>query len=168
MAEFEIVKKTDGGFRGYTQDDHAAYLKWRSKMEGMEPGEFAKVKVTFPRSLPFHRKFMAMVRFAFDQWEPEKERKRHTYRGMPIEKNFEQFRKDMLILAGYRKATYDRRGRVSIDALSISFDRMEQDDFVKVYAAVYEAIYQNIFVAKGYTREDLTGALTEFESFQPT
>lgn len=168
MASFEIVKTGKGNFVGATQEDHKAYERHKAKLKDMEPGEFLKVKVTLPRSLPFHRRFMAMVRFAFEQWEPEKARKRLTYKGAPIEKNFEQFRKDMLILAGYHKATYDRRGRVTLDARSISFDQMEDDEFREVYAAVYEAIYQHVFVAKGYTRETFSEVLAEYERFQPT
>lgn len=166
--EFEIVKTGQGGFVGYTQDDQKAYVKHREKMKGMEAGEFLKVKVTFPRNLPFHKKFMAMVRFGFEQWEPEKARKRLTYKGVPIAKSFKQFRKDMLILAGYAVATYDAKGRVKLEARSISFDSMEEDEFQEVYGAVYEAIYERIFVAKGYTRESFNEVLAKFEHFQPT
>lgn len=168
MASFEIVKNNKGGFVGTTQSDHEAYMKHRARLANMEPGEFMKLKVTFPRNPVFHRKFMKMVRFAFEQWEPEKARKRPKYKGMEIHKDFDKFRDDMVILAGYGDAKYDARGRVTLEARSLAFDHMEEETFQKVYAAVYEAIYQHIFVAKGYTRETFSEVLAEYERFQPT
>lgn len=168
MASFEIVKNSKGGFVGTTQEDHKAYERHKAKLKDMEPGEFLKVKVTHPRSLPFHRKFMKMVRFAFEQWEPEKERKRLKYKGMVILKDFDAFREDMTILAGYGVPKFDARGRVYWKAKSLAFDEMEDEEFAKVYAAVYEAIYRHVFVAKGYTRETFSEVLAEYESFQPT
>jgi hypothetical protein len=167
MPEFEIVK-TQKGFRGATEQDQAAYAKHLMKRDDMEPGEYMRIKVTFPRSLPFHNKFMAMVRFAFDQWEPASSRKRLKYKGAVILKDFDKFRDDMLILAGYGVAKFDLKERVSWEAQSISFDSMEQDDFEKVYAAMYEALYEHIFVAKGYTRESFNEVLAKFEKFSPT
>lgn len=166
--EFEIVKRPDGKFIGATQEDEEKRRKFNAKRERMEAGEFCKVKVTYPRDSVFHRRFMAMVRFGFEQWEPEKKRKRQTYKGMPIHKDFEVFRKDIVILAGYGKATFDAKGRVSLEALSIAFDNMDDDAFRPVYAAVFEAIYTNILEPKGYTRETANAVLEEFVKFQPT
>jgi hypothetical protein len=167
MPEFEIVKNTKGVFVGMTEEDQRKYEAFGKKRSAMEPGEMVKVKVSYPRSLGYHRRFMAMLRFAFEQWEPEKSRKRMTYKGMPIHKDFERFRKDIVILAGYGEAKYDARGRVSIDAQSIAFDNMEEDEFRHVYAAVFEVIFTNILEPKGYTREVASAALEEFEGFKP-
>lgn len=169
MPEFEIVKRGDNTFVGYTQEDHKRYAAYLAKCDGMEPGEFMRLKVVYPRSLVFHNRFMKMLRFAFEQWEPEKARKRLTYKGVPIEKDFEAFRKDTLILAGFYIARYDARGRVKLDAKSISFDNMEDDEFRTVYKPVYEVLYRRIFENKrGYTRDELDLVLAEFERFQPT
>jgi hypothetical protein len=168
MPEFELVKRPDGQFIGVSQEDEEARRRFNKKREKMEAGEFYKVKVSYPRDGAYHRRFMKMLRFAFQQWEPEKERKRLTYKGIPIHKDFENFRKDIVILAGYKVAKFDARGRVFVDAASIAFDNMDDDTFRNVYAAVYEVIYSRIFEKKGYDREALNAALEEFEKFQPT
>lgn len=166
--EFEIVKTGEGTFVGYTQEDQKLYAAFRKKCDAMEPGEFLRTKVTYPRHVKFHRKFMKMMQFAFENWEPEKSRKRMTYKGLPIQKSFDRFRKDITILAGYGEAKFDARGRVSMDAQSLAFENMEQDIFENVYAAVYEVLFTRIFEAKGYSRETLNDVLAKFERFQPT
>ena len=168
MPSCELVKTGKGDLIGFSQDDHKVWEKFKRWWKDLEPGEFFTLTYKQPRNPVFHRKFMKMVRFAFEQWEPEKARKRMTYKGLPIHKDFEQFRKDMTILAGYGIAKFDARGRVTMDAVSLSFDKMDEDTFEKVYRAMYEVLYEHIFRAKGYSREELNRVLEEFERFQPT
>lgn len=162
MPEFEVVK-TEKGLRGYTQADHAAYLKFKALIEKLEAGEFLKLSYKRPRNVGFHRKFFAMLTHAFEHWEPERGRKRLTYKGQPIEKNFDQFRRDVLILAGFRKATYDHRGRVHLEALSIAFDSMDEDTFAQVYEAVLKVLLADIL--RNYTREDFERVVEQLQAF---
>ena len=100
----------------------------------MEAGEISLVEFVFPRNPQFHRKFMALVKIGFNAWEPN--RKRKSYKGRAMEKNFEQFRKDIIILAGYSTQTFDLRGRMLLDAQSIKFSSMDDIQFESLYQAV--------------------------------
>ncbi len=167
MPRCELVKTGKGDLVGFTADDQKVWSRFKTWWKELEPGEFFTLTYKQPRNVGFHRKFMKMMRFAFEQWQPEKARKRMTYKGMPIHKDFEHFRKDMLILAGYSKATFTAKG-VMLDADSMSFDNMDEETAQKAYAAVYEVIYQHIFLPKGYSEPELRRVLDEFERFQPT
>lgn len=163
MPDFEVVKTTKGELRGYTQRDHDFYLKFKRFVKALEPGEFVRLSYHQARNPKFHRKFFAMLKHAFDHWEPERARKRLTYKGRPIEKDFDQFRRDVLIRAGFYRATYDHRGRVHLDAESIAFGNMTEERFEVVYEGVLKVLLEDIFT--NYTRKDLERVIEELQRF---
>jgi hypothetical protein len=168
MPSFEIVK-TDKGFRGYTQADHEAYLAHKRKLEEMEPGEFCEISVTWERDNRSHRRFMALMRFLFEHWEPAEARKPLKYRGKVIEKNFDAFRKSVVILAGFYKESYElgpRGGvKVRLEARSISFRNMPEEDFQKLCKKVIDVAIKH-FMPKGYeTPERVRQIIETIEGF---
>jgi hypothetical protein len=118
-------------------------------MAGLEVGECVRVAYVVPRNAKFHRKFFAMLNVGFDAWDPMRERKRNTYKGVVIAKNFEQFREDVTILAGYRECYFDLDGRMRVKAKSISFANMEQDEFERLYSAVADVLLELFLKAEG-------------------
>ena len=60
------------------------------------------------------------------------------------EKNFDRFRKDIIVLAGYYDATYRLNGDTRIEAKSISFGSMSEDEFEKLYSACVDVILQYV------------------------
>ena len=84
-------------------------------------GQGVRAKVSRMRNLPFHRKFFAMLNLGFDAWEPEPV----EVNGIPAVKNFERFRKDVLIQAGFYDLTVNIRGEARAEAKSISFASMD-------------------------------------------
>lgn len=163
MREIEVVK-TPQGLRGWTEDDQRAYARMKKRIEGMEPGEIARVGFSIPRSYPFHKKFFAMLKLAYDAWDPMSTRARRKYRGVSIEKNFERFRKDILILAGYGEPFFDLQGRLHWEARSIAFDEMEQEDFEKCFDSVANVLLSQPFMAK-YNRAELERVVNELMRF---
>lgn len=163
MPEIELVKTSSGALRGFTADDEAARERYRAFVEGLEPGEFFTLTYKRPRSLAFHRKFFAMLKLAFEAWEPQAGRTRTTYKGAEIAKSFELFRKDMLILAGYGTPSYDLQGRVKWEAKSIAFDQMDDDEFAELYEAVKDVLVKHILT--NYTRDDVDRVVAELEKF---
>jgi hypothetical protein len=93
------------------------------------------------RNPRFHRKYFALLNFAYDHWEAEQE------------KSFEQFREDLTILAGY----YDKRFRLNGDMVlrprSIKFGNMDDIEFERLYSKTVDVILKHVLTK--YTRDDL-------------
>jgi hypothetical protein len=129
-------------------------------------GEAVTASVVKPRSGPFQRKFFALLKFAFDYWEPVGEDgEPPVYRGQPIEKDFERFRKDITILCGFFHPVWNARGEMRLEADSIAFDEMEPEDFGRLYNAAIGQLMRLVLKAKGFTEADLARALRELEQF---
>jgi hypothetical protein len=158
MKEIDLVK-TPEGLRGWRDEDEAAYQRFRKKMAELEVGECVRVGYTVPRNPKFHRKLFAMLTVGYDAWEPMAQRKRRTYKGVVIAKNFEAFREDVTILAGYSEQHFDLKGRMSLKAKSIAFANMEQEEFEKLYSAVADVLLDLLLTAKGYDRASLDEAV---------
>lgn len=163
MPEFDLVKMSTGGLRGLTQDDDKSYRRFKTWLDRLQAGEFFTMLIKRPRSPKFHRKFFKMLRVAFDHWEPARGRKRLTYRGQPIAKNFEAFREKVLILAGYYEQTFDLAGRMQLRAKSIAYERLDDDEFAVVYEAVLNVLLEHVLT--NYKREDVDHVVEQLERF---
>lgn len=124
-----------------------------------EAGEMLrKIKVGSPvfvevkriRNYKFLKKMFALFKLAFDVWEPETPQ---TYKGEVVSKDFDRFRKDMTILAGFYKAVYNARGEVRLEAESLSFASMAEDRFEKVFRAVLNVVWNRVLRNAGYETE---------------
>lgn len=106
-------------------------------------GEMVRGKFTRPRNLLFHRKWFALAKLAFDFWEPA-ELDDPKWQGVVPERNFDRFRKDLIILAGFYEAFYRIDGSVRIEAKSIAFGNMDEAEFEKLYSATIDAARKHI------------------------
>lgn len=138
MPTVELVKMTSGDLRGFGQTHDREWKKLKGWMKNLEPGEFFTLTVKKHRNPKFHRKYFALLNFLFDHWEPEQGRRRLTYKGAPIAKSFDAFREQVAILSGFYEQTFDLQGRMRLTAKSISFDKMEEDEFERLYKATIE------------------------------
>jgi hypothetical protein len=151
-----------GTLDGASQDDKKSWRRFWRRMIGMEPGEMALVEMTIPRNTKFHRKYFALLNLGFDSWEPD--RKRKSYKGREVAKNFEQFREDITILAGYYVQTFDLRGRMTLKAQSISFANMDDVEFERLYSAVVDVLLRE--VCKNYkNREEIDRVVHQIVGF---
>ena len=139
------------------------------KLKKIKAGWPVRVTVKRVRNYEFHKKFFALMSLAFENWEvpgyaraqfPEQ---KITYTVEP-HKDFDRFRKDVIILAGYYDATYRVDGSVRVEAKSISFANMDEDDFGKLYEATLEAIRKHVF--RNMSDTDLQVFLNELEQFE--
>lgn len=128
-------------------------------LRSLPTGKVLQGKFTQPRNPRFHRKFFALLQVGFDAWEPPEA----EYRGLPVQKNFDRFRKDCVIAAGYYEVVSNLRGEVRAEAKSISFGRMSEDEFRKLYSAVANVLLQRVL--KTYTREDLDRVVDQIVGF---
>lgn len=142
MAEIVLSKAANGAL--VPVDPQAAEYISKLKM-----GQGVKCKVTKVNNPAFHRKMMVLFNVAFEAWEPEVK----EYKGQPVQKNFERFRKDLTILAGFYETTINLKGEIRLEAKSLSFENMEQDEREKVYSAVIDVVLAKVLT--NYTRDDL-------------
>jgi hypothetical protein len=64
------------------------------------------------------------------------------------------------VLAGYKEVTFTIDGRLRVDAKSLAFNQMEQDEFEECYSALINAALVHIF--GGTTDQRVIDKLTGF------
>lgn len=107
----------------------------------------------------FHKKMMALFNLGFESWEPETK----EYKGIQVLKEFNQFRKDITILAGFYETSINFKGEVRLTAKSLNFSSMAQEEREKLYSAVIDVILQRILTK--YTREDVENVINQVLAF---
>jgi len=142
-----VFARGNGKFLIPADDDAVKFV------ESLKVGDGVVVEAKRHRNLAFHRKFFSLLRLAFDMWEPVGDRE---INGIPVRKDFERFREDITILAGYYDASYGLDGTVKLRAKSISFANCDQDEFESVYNAVLDVVWDKILKqAKFESKEEV-------------
>lgn len=98
-------------------------------------GEFRKV-----RNPKFHRKMFALFNLAFEYWQPGEISSKY---GVP-EKNFDRFRKDLTILAGFYEVHHRIDGALKIEAKSLAVGSMDDNEFSMCYRAILDVVHNRI------------------------
>lgn len=129
-------------------------------------GETVDASVVKPRSNAFQRKFFALLRFAFDYWEPgEGDAGGQAYKGQAVEKDFDRFRADVTILCGFYTPVFNARGEVRLEARSIAFSEMEPEDFLRLYNTAISVLMRLVMRSRGFTQRQLERAVDELLRF---
>ena len=138
-----------GKGRGYTlvPFDPSAEEYIRS----LKSGEGVWLKVKKVRNPKFHRKFFALLNLGYDAWVPSPGGM--EYRGMQIQKNFERFRKDMVILSGHYELVFGADGNPRKEAKSISFSNMDELEFNDLYKDVFNVIWDRVLSLAGFSSQ---------------
>ena len=103
---------------------------------------------TKPRNYKYHKKYFSMLNTAFDMWDAPNV---VEYQGVTYEteKEFEEFRKWLIIQAGYYKIVLRPDGTSDLQPQSISFASMEEDGFAKLYSNTVSAIIKHVIPDNG-------------------
>ena len=134
----------------------------RESVEKLKPGAGVFVEIKKSRNVKFHRKFFTLLKLAYDIWEPEEK----TYKGQPIAKSFDRFRKDITILAGHYNAVFCINGEVRLEAKSIAFDQCEEEEFEKVFKGVLDVVWNKILREANYrTPEDVENTVNQLLAY---
>ena len=152
MAELALLK-TPAGFVPATDQDAESIQ--RIKTGSVIRADFKKI-----RNPRYHRKFFALLNLAFDSWEPPEQ----EHKGMPVQKNFERFRKDLVIAAGFYDAVANINGEVRAEAHSISFAKMGEVEFNQVYSKVCDVVLQRI-LTRYKDQEELDRVINQILGF---
>lgn len=130
-----------------------------ARLSKMKTNDVVMVDVKRVRNYRFHRKFFALLTFAFDLWCERGTGKGIEYKGQHALPNFEQFREDVTILCGYYEMSVRLDGTVRINAKSIAFANMEQDDFDKLYDKAIDVILHKVIPQVNMTERELREAV---------
>jgi len=126
--------KTLSGLLGGDQPSIDWYVKLKIG-DGVH-GDFKKI-----RNIKFHRKYFALLTVGFDNWEPGEINSKY---GKP-EKNFDRFRKDLIILSGFYENTVRLDGSVRIEPKSISFAKMSAEEFADLYTKTIDVLIKFVY-----------------------
>ncbi len=107
------------------------------RMTRFKTGEMVEIDIKLTRNPAFHRKVFAFFNFCFEHW---------VGNDMQTEsKQFNMFRKDLTALAGYYDSYPKIGGGVLVEAKSLAYGNMEQDEFEQCYIALTNAAMKHIF-----------------------
>lgn len=152
MKEIVLTKAANGAL--IPIDPQASDFVSKLKLGG---GVVATVKKH--RNPAFHRKFFALLNIAYDAWEPGIK----EHRGMQVQKNFDRFRKDIIISAGFYDVVVNLKGEVRAEAKSINFSSMDDAEFADLYEKALGVILSKILT--NYTRADLDNVVEQLMRF---
>lgn len=117
-------------------------------------GSVVRCTVRSPRNYKYHKKFWALVRITFDNL-PVLNVERMGIRN--VEDMLKRFKRDL----GYFSSSINDRGEREIEYQSISFSKMEQNEFETFFNECVDLVVYHYL--KGIDRDDL---LAELENFQ--
>lgn len=131
-------------------------------LANMKPGEVLRVKYSFARNPQFHRKVFALFKFAFDAIaEPEPV----SFRGAMVQpiKDFDVTRKFLTVQAGFFEVVMLPNGEARLQAKSLSFASMDNEEFERVYSAVIDVVLS--FLPYKMSGEQLDNAINNLMGF---
>ena len=108
------------------------------KLTRFKTGELYEIEIKLTRNAAFHRKVFAFFNFCFAHWKGDNEFQCE-------QKQFNVFRDHLTVLAGFYDSYYGIDGRARIEAKSISYSNMSQNEFELLYSALINAAIKNIF-----------------------
>lgn len=152
MAEITLIKGQDGALRPIDQQSHDILKKYKF-------GQGIACDIKKQNNPAFHRKLMALFNLGFECWEPGE----IQYKGVTIEKNFDRFRKDITIMAGFGIPSFNFKGEIRFEAKSLNFSSMDEIEREKLYQAVISVLLKHILTK--YTKDDLENVINQIMDF---
>lgn len=154
--QFTVIKLSNGQFLPAAKMDE-------EEADRLNINQPYQIEVKRQRNAKFHRKYFAMLKVAYDAWEPDEPLPEYEKWGTPA-KNFDKFRKDVQIVCGYCTPVYSiKKGEIRMEADSISFAKMDDVAFAELYDKV--ATYLLGKFLKRYTRDDLDRVVEQMIGF---
>ncbi len=108
------------------------------KLKRFKTGEHYEIEIKLSRNPAFHRKVFAFFNFCFAHWKGGNEFQCET-------KQFDVFRNHLTVLAGFYDVMPNINGKPRVEAQSLSYASMKQDEFEKCYVALTNAAMQHVF-----------------------
>jgi hypothetical protein len=142
-----ILQKLPNGALAPVNEEEA------EKTKKLKPAAWLRCEVKQMRNAKFFRKWWVLAKYAYDVWQetiPTME-----YRGQRVQPNFERFRKDLTIMAGYYEPIFDIKGELRVVAKSLAWASMLEDEFEKLYSATINAVLTKVLANPALNEEQL-------------
>ena len=129
--EINLVKVSPGSFVTFDDVD----TEKSAKLPLNEPVAYS---CKLPRNKKFHGKVFAFLQYAFSHYDSPNEH-------MSEAEQFDHFRKDLTILAGYYVQYVNLNGNARVEAKSLSFGSMDDTEFKECYSSLINAALKHVF-----------------------
>jgi len=117
----------------------------RDELDKLKDGTVYRLDVKKERNSKFHRKVLSLMRLGYDAWEPPApDINFNEPLALPPEKDFEAFREEITIAAGYYTVTFDLDGKPVPRAKSISFAKMDEIEFEELFSKIIDVLLQRV------------------------
>jgi len=126
------AQKLAGGVIAAVSDIDAEKL---TKLKSFEIYEFSVKRTRNPQ---FHKKVFALFNFSFHYWKSDRE-------FMDEAGQFDVFRAQLTVMAGYYDAYYKLDGSTRVEAKSLSYGNMSQQEFEAFYSALINTVIDKVF-----------------------
>ena len=129
--KIHLIKTMQGALIPASEEDADALKRFRV-------GATINAEISQMRNAQFFKKWFKLVRVAYDLWLELSEMP--LYKGEKIQPNFEKFRQDLTIMAGYYDVVVNIRLETQAVAKSIAWGSMDEDNFQKLYNATINTV----------------------------
>lgn len=129
-------------------------------------GSIGRMEVKLMRNGAFFKKWWALVKVGYDYWTETCEPM--TYRGQPVLPEFDRFRHDITIMAGFFRPVWNAKGEMRVEAESLAWSSMDEVRFEQLYSATIAALLKLVFNGKRaprWTEEELRMTVEQIEAF---
>ena len=109
------------------------------KMSRFKNNELYEIEIKLSRNVGYHRMCFSFFNHCFAYWNSDNEYLEERV-------SFDIFRQEMTVLAGYSNKYYTISGGARLEAKSISFSAMDQDEFECFYKALVRVAVEKIFI----------------------
>lgn len=147
--QIDLVKHPGGVFSPVNDSDTERLKRFRN-------GEIYTAEIKLTRSPQFHKKVFAFFNFCFQHWCADRAGLEH----LDEHSQFDRFRKDLTILAGFYEQTIRLNGDTRTEAQSLSYGNMDDDEFSRCYSALINAAIRHVFA--GTKDPDILNQLYSF------
>lgn len=158
MAEILLIRTLNGYAPA---DDEAQEVAKKHKIGALIRGDLKAM-----RNGPFFRKWWALVKVGFEYFEDACPEAR--YDGQAVLANFDRFRKDVTIMAGFCSPVWNIKGEMRLEAESLQWGRMSEERFTQLYDKTIAVLLKMVFngkLAKKWTEAELRTVVEQIENF---
>ena len=133
--------------QGLTPADDAC----RAWFQKVKSGEHVHGKMARRRNAKFHRKYFALLTYAFDVWKENLAARNafQIYKGVPVMPDFDRFRGDIAVFSGFFTPVYKLNGDLVLKPKSISFANMSEDEFERLYSKTIDVLLEKVAGMEG-------------------
>ena len=131
--KIQMIKEPGGIFRPVSDMEYEKTTKFKT-------GELYDVDVKLSRNPAFLRKTMVFFHFCFNHWNGD-----NVHKFCSETEQFDRFRKDLTILAGFYVQTTRLDGTLRTEAESLAFANMTEERFQECYLALIKAALKHVF-----------------------